>query len=159
MRNETVSVVIRGLDFLNVGEDVEDRSDCSFVRTPKITKSPAHNPEIQCCVSTPSSASTDILGSPTIIVQVVRNSRSDWPRLDRARSPVLSRSSMVQAFGDRQSFSMVAYGTSELDTTPKSSEVVMSSLDAGVRSVESCDEEERSELGTNGRGSLTIGTG
>src|SRR6267143_1792981 len=159
IRNETVSVVIRGLDFLNVDEDVEDRSDCSFVRTPKIAKSPAHKPEIECCVSTPSSASTDILVSPTIMVQEVRNSRRDWPRFGRARSPELSCSSIVLAFGDRQSFSMVAYGASELDTTPKSSLIVMSPLDTGVRSVESCDGEEPSELGTNGRGSLTIGTG
>ena len=40
MRNETVSVVIRGLDFLNVGEGVEDRSDCCFATTPKTESDP-----------------------------------------------------------------------------------------------------------------------
>src|SRR5437879_4976605 len=154
MRNETVSVVIRALDFLNAGEDVEDRSDCSFVRTPKIAKSPAHNPEIECCVSTPSSASTDILGSPTIMVQEVRKLRSDWPRFGRARIPELSSSSIALAFGDKQSLSAVAQGASELDTAPRSSLALLSSLDTGVRPVESCDEEAPSELGTNALGSL-----
>ena len=46
MRNETVSVVIRSLDFLTVGEEVADRSDCCFVRSPAIAIRPAHNPEI-----------------------------------------------------------------------------------------------------------------
>src|SRR2546425_1397700 len=161
MRNETVSVVIRALDFLNVGEDVEDRSDCSFVRTPKIPKSAAHKPEIECCVNTntPSTASTEILGDLTVMVQVVRNSRSDWPRFGRARIPELSCFNIVLAFGDKQSFSMVAYCASEGDTASKSSLVVMSSLDSGVRSVESCDEKKIGEVGTNGRASLTTGTG
>ncbi len=35
MRRETVSVVSLGLGFQNVGEDVENCSDCLFVRTPK----------------------------------------------------------------------------------------------------------------------------
>ena len=47
MRNETVSVVNLGLNFLNVGGDVEDLSDCLFVTTPKIAISPAQRLEVR----------------------------------------------------------------------------------------------------------------
>ena len=40
MRNETVSVVIRGLDFLNLGEDCEDRSESCFARTARTESGP-----------------------------------------------------------------------------------------------------------------------
>ena len=48
MRNETVSVVIRCLDFLNLGDDGEHRSDCCFAKTARTSQAP-HNAKIAFC--------------------------------------------------------------------------------------------------------------
>ena len=101
MRNETVSVVTLGFDLLNVGEDVEDRSDCCFVTTPRIGIRPAHTPGVGCSVSTVYNTSADTLTCSTLVVHEARKSRSDWPWFGEAMRADLSRLNIVFPFVNR----------------------------------------------------------